>query len=589
MKKLSVTVPLLFSSLLLSAPFLFAGGYGSGSGSGGPSGDIEGITANAPITGGGTSGTVSVGCQVASGSQPGCLSTVDWTTFNSKGSGDASTNTASSVDSEIALFSGTGGKTLKRATQTGLLIGTSGVIGSVTAPSGTVVGTTDTQSLTNKKLGSLTTNGFVKTSGSDGTLSVDTSTYLISGGALGTPSSGTATNLTGLPISTGVSGLGSNVATFLTTPTVANLNAATTDNDVATLAGTETLTNKTLTSPKVGTSTLDTNGNILWGVTATGSAVNYLQYANGAAGSPPTWTATGSDTDIGELHILKALGNFMLRPGTDEVDTLEIQTAAGGHAWQFGTFPGSASTSTLWLGNITGISTNYALSSNGINDISLNAPASGSTLYLRLGSNLVQMTLTSGQVQLGTDAAVAVDQLLNAADGLGADKRGADLTIRSGDPTGAGAQGAIKLKTAYPGATSSTEQTATDRMIVAPAKTLTDTAVSLFEIALPASTGSGGTLEYTIEAYDATDQQILSNVCTYSVGNKAGVYTKTVTCPAGNEAKSVSAGTLTATFAFADGTNKVTMQVTPAGSLTETTYRISYIVKQNAPRAMTIL
>ncbi len=34
------------------------------------------------------------------------------------------------------------------------------------------------ESLTNKKLGSLTTNGFVKTSAGDGTLSVDTSTYI---------------------------------------------------------------------------------------------------------------------------------------------------------------------------------------------------------------------------------------------------------------------------------------------------------------------------------------------------------------------------------------------------------------------------
>lgn len=54
-------------------------------------------------------------------------------------------------------------------------------------------------------------------------------TVLYNGGALGTPSSGTLTSCTGLPISTGVSGLGSNVATFLATPSSANLAAAVTD------------------------------------------------------------------------------------------------------------------------------------------------------------------------------------------------------------------------------------------------------------------------------------------------------------------------------------------------------------------------
>lgn len=46
---------------------------------------------------------------------------------------------------------------------------------------------------------------------------------------LGTPQSGTLTSCTGLPISTGVSGLGSNVATFLETPSSANLISAVTD------------------------------------------------------------------------------------------------------------------------------------------------------------------------------------------------------------------------------------------------------------------------------------------------------------------------------------------------------------------------
>jgi len=52
---------------------------------------------------------------------------------------------------------------------------------------------------------------------------------VVNGGALGTPSSGTLTNATGLPISTGVSGLGTGVATFLATPSSANLRAALTD------------------------------------------------------------------------------------------------------------------------------------------------------------------------------------------------------------------------------------------------------------------------------------------------------------------------------------------------------------------------
>lgn len=47
--------------------------------------------------------------------------------------------------------------------------------------------------------------------------------------ALGTPASGTLTNCTGLPITTGVSGLGAGVATFLATPSSANLAAAITD------------------------------------------------------------------------------------------------------------------------------------------------------------------------------------------------------------------------------------------------------------------------------------------------------------------------------------------------------------------------
>ena len=77
-------------------------------------------------------------------------------------------------------------------------------------------------------------------------------------------------------------------------------------------ATTDTLTNKTLTAPKIGTSILDTNGNELFLLTATSSAVNELTYANAATGNKPTLTATGDDTNIGVSIQPKGSGTITL-------------------------------------------------------------------------------------------------------------------------------------------------------------------------------------------------------------------------------------------------------------------------------------
>jgi hypothetical protein len=76
-----------------------------------------------------------------------------------------------------------------------------------------------------------------------------------------------------------------------------------------TLTGTETLTNKTLTSPKIGTAILDTSGNELINLTATGSAVNEITLANAASGNAPTITAAG-ETNVSLNLVPKGTGTL---------------------------------------------------------------------------------------------------------------------------------------------------------------------------------------------------------------------------------------------------------------------------------------
>jgi hypothetical protein len=80
--------------------------------------------------------------------------------------------------------------------------------------------------------------------------------------------------------------------------TLAQFNTAVSDADLASIAGTETLTGKTLTSPKVNQIN-DTGGAAALAVTATASGVNYVTVAGTASGgATASFTATGSDANI---------------------------------------------------------------------------------------------------------------------------------------------------------------------------------------------------------------------------------------------------------------------------------------------------
>lgn len=143
--------------------------------------------------------------------------------------GDVSSNTSSSVDGEIALFSGTGGKTIKRATGSGIAKITSGVLGTATsgtdyapATSGTTLLLGDglggtaaytAQTCTNQALTALSSSG-AKTCSTISSSYVDTS-IAQTGVDINTSHQVTATHLAaGLPINQGGTGQTSKAAAF---------------------------------------------------------------------------------------------------------------------------------------------------------------------------------------------------------------------------------------------------------------------------------------------------------------------------------------------------------------------------------------
>ena len=125
----------------------------------------------------------------------------------------------------------------------------------------------------------------------------------------------------------------------LTTPTIASITNGGTitvpsgAGTFATIAGTQTLTNKTLTSPTIntpiiGTSLNDANGNEFIKFTTTSSAVNELTIANGASTTGPTLSATGTATNLNIILTPKGTGSVELNKAAFTSATLTADGAA---------------------------------------------------------------------------------------------------------------------------------------------------------------------------------------------------------------------------------------------------------------------
>ena len=127
--------------------------------------------------------------------------------------------------------------------------------------------------------------------------------------------------------------------------TTAQFNTALTDGDFATLAGTETLSGKTLTTPVIQT-IRDTSGNTILDTVATGSA-NYVRVYNAAASGTPKLVAAGSDSSIsisvepkgsGKYQLYASSGNtiYIQATGADSNHDLGLRTKGTGTfiTWQ---------------------------------------------------------------------------------------------------------------------------------------------------------------------------------------------------------------------------------------------------------------
>lgn len=329
----------------------------------------------------------------------------------------------------------------------------------------------------------VSSDGLIKRSGTN-TLAVATAgtDYVAPGGALGTPSSGTLTSCTGLPVSTGISGLGTGVATALANAvnaasglltysiigtsgaTVPLLNAANTFSaaqnvTLTSLGTTPSAALSLINSTAAANGAQQVSGSLVWtgqgwktNATAASQAVNYRAYVLPIQGTANPTSCWKMDYDNGAGSYTQGL---TYTPGATPTLSLGGTGATGGFTLAVDYNTTSLTVSANAITHTSGGVQGFRLADQYVTNpgFTLGSDAGTSALAISTAAASTARTNANSQTwfrdaagvwQTGIDhATTATDQTLKAHDVTTG--TGASLTLAGGKGSSAG--GAVILAT----------------------------------------------------------------------------------------------------------------------------------------------
>lgn len=315
---------------------------------------------------------------------------------------------------------------------------------------------------------------------------------------------------------------------------------------------------------------------------------------SGAAYLPNNWTASGTT-------------NSSL-PGTAYMDSVQVTNNITGtgplvfganpivvrpqFSNYFGIVGSSSFDGTIFYGTTNATGQQYlrlGASQVGIdNALGIGTGTSGPS-----GPDLILGRESAATLQLGSDAAAPVNQVLKAADGSGTDKPGAQLTLKGGYGTGTARGGDIITMTSVSSnTTGAVVQYYSTRHYESakPAPVTNSAACPLFNILVNTNHYLACKIFASTFASDVGgDFQAFAEELNICAVNKAGTIASTVSTSWGTNLAASSASTLTTTWTGVTSGNSLDIKITPVSSLTPTTYYTKWKVDilSNDPATIT--